>query len=71
MAILTWRFFKDFISNPLVLSLVSISYCSLYGVSDEWHQSFVVGRQADIYDWLADTLGASIALLFIHLFNKN
>lgn len=31
---------------------------SLYGLSDEIHQSFVPGRSADVYDYLADALGA-------------
>jgi VanZ family protein len=30
---------------------------SLYGASDELHQSFVPGRDADPRDWVADTLG--------------
>lgn len=38
-----------------------------YGVSDEWHQSFVVGRDASVGDVLADTagawLGAALSLL--------
>jgi VanZ family protein len=33
---------------------------SAYGVTDEWHQSFVPFRNADIHDWLADTLGAIV-----------
>jgi len=36
--------------------------CSLYGVSDEWHQSFVPGRSVEFADWLADTLGAALAV---------
>ena len=32
----------------------------LYGGSDEYHQSFVVGRDANIFDLLADTLGGTI-----------
>ena len=31
---------------------------SLYGASDEFHQSFVPGRSSDPADWAADTLGA-------------
>jgi VanZ family protein len=31
-----------------------------YGVSDEWHQSFVPGRHADVNDVLADALGAAV-----------
>jgi VanZ family protein len=39
---------------------------SLYGASDEWHQSFVPNRSADPSDWLADSLGATVgALLFL------
>lgn len=34
----------------------------LYGVSDEWHQSFVPGRTADAWDVLADAAGASVAV---------
>jgi len=29
----------------------------LYGVTDEWHQSFVPGRDASIADWIADCIG--------------
>lgn len=35
---------------------------SLFGASDEWHQSFVPGREADVLDWLADTSGAALAV---------
>jgi VanZ family protein len=35
---------------------------SAYGVSDEWHQSFVPGRSTDVRDWIADTIGAAIAI---------
>ena len=35
---------------------------SAYGASDEWHQSFVPGRSVEVADWLADTLGAAVAV---------
>lgn len=31
---------------------------TLYGISDEFHQSFVPGRQPDVFDLVADSLGA-------------
>jgi VanZ family protein len=35
---------------------------SAFGATDEWHQSFVPGRSCDFFDWVADTLGAAIAV---------
>jgi VanZ family protein len=43
----------------------------LFGATDEWHQSFVIGRLADPYDWAADTLGATSAALFLTLLKKH
>jgi VanZ family protein len=39
--------------------VIAILITSAYGASDEWHQSHVSGRQADILDWFADTTGAA------------
>lgn len=40
----------------------ALALASLYGAVDEWHQSWVPGRSADAWDWLADTAGASLVL---------
>jgi len=34
---------------------------SLYGISDEWHQAYVPGREVDVRDWMADTAGGCLA----------
>lgn len=34
---------------------------SLFGATDEWHQSFTPGRMMDWADWVADTAGALVA----------
>ncbi len=39
---------------------LAIILAALYGASDEWHQSFVPHRTADIDDWLADLIGAAL-----------
>lgn len=39
--------------------------CVAYACSDEYHQSFVAGRDASIADLGFDAAGAAIALLFI------
>ncbi|HFD80159.1 MAG TPA: VanZ family protein [Gammaproteobacteria bacterium] len=41
--------------------LLATLIASLYGISDEFHQSFVPGRTPEVADWLADTLGALLA----------
>ncbi len=35
---------------------------SAYGATDEWHQYFVPGRSCDVFDWIADTSGAALAV---------
>jgi VanZ family protein len=39
-------------------ALLAILLSTVYGVSDEFHQSFVPGRSPDAADVLADALGA-------------
>jgi len=49
---------------------LAVLLASLYGVSDELHQAFVPGRSADAADWLADTTGALVAVLFLQLWRR-
>ena len=48
----------------------SVLFCLFYGMTDEWHQSFVPGRDADWMDLVADTMGAIIAMGFISFINR-
>ena len=43
---------------------------TLYGVSDEFHQSFVPGRTASIWDLAADSIGVAIAQTVIFIKDK-
>ena len=40
--------------------LVGLVFAALYGLTDEWHQSFVPGRSATVGDALADLVGAGV-----------
>lgn len=42
------------------LLVISIGFATLYGLSDEWHQSFVATRQADMLDGVADFVGSAL-----------
>lgn len=43
---------------------------TVFGASDEWHQSFVPGRHADWADLLADVLGIISAVILYNVFQK-
>ena len=49
---------------PLVLVL-------LIGALDEWHQLYVPGRDASVFDWLADGLGTLFFVYAYYRFTKN
>jgi VanZ family protein len=40
------------------VAAVGILIAAAYGATDEWHQSYVPGRDADPFDWAADAVGA-------------
>jgi VanZ family protein len=52
-------------NNLKLIFILSVLLSSLYGISDEIHQSFVPYRNADIMDALADILG-SIAGVYLY-----
>ena len=43
--------------NPSKVVLNTVFFCLLYGISDEFHQSFIPGRYVSAMDVVADTLG--------------
>lgn len=42
----------------------------IYGGLDEIHQSFVEGREADIIDFYADTIGIFVALILFYIIKQ-
>lgn len=43
----------------------------LYGISDEWHQSFVPNRTPSVFDLLVDAVGATIALTLMWIWQSD
>ena len=60
MGILFYRAYQTLrIKNNIqMLMLLSVVSASLYGISDEIHQSFVPFREAEVADVIADIIGA-------------
>jgi VanZ family protein len=42
----------------------------VYGASDEFHQYFVPGRQADVFDLMADSLGAVVLVAGVWVWER-
>lgn len=41
--------------------LLTVLFCAITGLLDEWHQTFTPGRSGgDVWDWAADTLGGFV-----------
>ena len=46
---------------------IAVGLTIVFAASDEWHQSFVPGRYADVLDWVADALGI---ILFVYVYSR-
>jgi VanZ family protein len=49
------------------IKVLVVLLCGLYGISDEYHQSFVPGRTPDGMDIRNDMIGAALAMLFVSI----
>jgi VanZ family protein len=56
--------------NWWLAALLTLMIVSGYGATDEWHQSYVPLRSADIRDWFADTSGAAAGVLAYLIINR-
>lgn len=43
---------------------ISIIVCIVFAITDEYHQSFVIGRVGQIKDVIIDSIGATLGLIF-------
>jgi VanZ family protein len=57
-AIGLWVSLKQWKRNPFKSMVWVVIIAAAYGISDEVHQSFVPGRDCNVWDWFADTIGA-------------
>jgi VanZ family protein len=53
--------------SPTRALVLAVAIASAYGVTDEFHQRFVVMRTPDVWDWATDTLGALAGAGTAHL----
>lgn len=46
---------------------IVVAFCALYAATDEFHQTFVAGRQGSPWDVLLDTSGALVGMILLWL----
>ncbi len=51
-------------TRPQKVMFLTVVFCLLYGISDEFHQSFIPGRSVSVLDVVADCGGAAMACFF-------
>jgi VanZ family protein len=69
LAILVFRALDGEGLQPWRAAILTVIVVSAYGASDEWHQLFVPMRDADVYDWLTDTLAGVIGSVACWVFS--
>jgi len=68
-AVLLLLWWRTLASRPTRFSPLSLAWILtvLYAVSDEFHQTFVPGRNGNLLDVIVDALGASLAAFGLRL----
>jgi VanZ family protein len=49
--------------------IIILFFGAIWGMLDEFHQSFVPNRTAALDDWIADVIGIVLSLIFLRFFN--
>jgi VanZ family protein len=62
LCFLWWRAFAT-VTSPGRAALIAFLLSSGYAITDEYHQTFIEGRQGSVLDWAIDTAGAATAAL--------
>ena len=66
LVLLTLHFQEKFRSFHIHPVLSTIAIVSIYGLLDELHQNLIPGRYAEVYDWVANFLGAVVGVLLLN-----
>ncbi len=71
LSYLNYRLLTKYHKLNLNLSLIiTFIFCSAYAVADEYHQTFIYGRNSSLWDVLIDTLGISTFIFGIFLYKS-
>ena len=52
---------------PNAAWIIALAVAVLFGLSDEWHQSFVLGRHSTVSDLIFDIIGSALGVGIVYL----
>ncbi|MDP3900291.1 MAG: VanZ family protein [bacterium] len=64
-------FLTEFKIKYYKIAYLTILFCFFYGITDEWHQGFTLGRGVSFYDLLFDVIGAMVVVYIFKLYYQN
>ena len=71
---MVWALRATTLKKKILLPYAAAFAASVYGITDEFHQTFVPGRNADLFDWFMDIIGAVVgafvSVKLIHILRK-
>lgn len=70
LACALWFSRESWTARPFRPAFITFAVSALYGLSDEFHQSFVPGRDMSAWDWLADVIGALVMVSVLYVVSK-
>ena len=65
--VLGWLFYRLFNREKYFLPWVGVT---IYGLMDEWHQTFIDGRMGSVVDAGVNSFGAALFLFILYLLNE-
>ncbi len=65
-----WVPSKNWLAKPIIYGIFVVVLCTLFGASDEYHQTHVPGRSGDLYDLAVDFAASVVAVFVYFLFIK-
>ena len=70
LAILTLNVCKNYAAISKKQLIITILFCFLYAMSDEFHQVFIAGRTPKFWDVCIDTCGSLAGIVCMLIFSK-
>ena len=63
LGLLVTTLLKEYNLNNRKIIIYSILICMIYAISDEIHQTFVIGRSGELKDIIIDTCGSTVGII--------